>query len=62
MPDGPPPKELEIEDITEGSGAEATAGSTLTMQYVGVNYSNGKEFDASWDAGQPFTFQLGAGW
>ena len=62
MPDGPPPKELEIEDITEGSGAEATAGSTLTMQYVGVNYSNGEEFDASWDAGQPFTFQLGAGW
>ena len=61
VPDGPPPKELEIEDITEGSGAEATAGSTLTMQYVGVNYSNGKEFDASWDAGQPFTFQLGAG-
>ena len=32
------------------------------MQYVGVGYSNGKEFDSSWSAGQPFTFQLGSGW
>ena len=61
MPDGPPPKTLQIDDITEGDGAEAKAGDTLTMQYVGVNYSNGKQFDASWDNGQPFTFQLGAG-
>ena len=31
------------------------------MQYVGVNYADGKQFDASWDNGQPFTFQLGSG-
>ena len=31
------------------------------MQYVGVDYETGKEFDASWDRGQPFPFQLGAG-
>jgi peptidylprolyl isomerase len=61
VPDGPPPKELQIDDITEGDGAEAAAGDTLTMQYVGVSYSNGKQFDASWDNGQPFTFQLGSG-
>jgi peptidylprolyl isomerase len=61
VPDGPPPKTLQTDDITEGEGAEAQPGDTLTMQYVGVNYSNGKEFDASWDSGQPFTFQLGAG-
>ena len=61
VPDGPPPKELQIDDITEGTGAEATSGSTLSMQYVGVNYSDGKEFDSSWSTGQPFTFQLGAG-
>lgn len=61
VPDGDPPTELEIEDITEGEGTEAAAGDTLTMQYVGVNYSNGKEFDSSWDGGEPFTFQLGAG-
>ena len=50
MPDGQPPKELEIDDITEGEGTEAAAGDTLTMQYVGVNYSNGEEFDSSWDS------------
>ena len=31
------------------------------MQYVGVNYADGKQFDASWDNGQPFSFQLGSG-
>jgi peptidylprolyl isomerase len=61
VPDGPPPKELQINDITEGDGTAAAAGDTLTMQYVGVSYSNGTQFDASWDNGQPFTFQLGTG-
>lgn len=61
VPDGPPPKELQIEDITEGEGEEAVPGATLTMQYVGINFSDGKEFDSSWDSGEPFTFQLGAG-
>ena len=61
VPDGAPPDTLQSDDITEGTGTEAKAGDTLTMQYVGVNYSNGKQFDASWDNGQPFTFQLGAG-
>lgn len=61
VPEGPPPKELEINDIVEGDGATAEDGSLATVQYVGVNYSNGEEFDASWDRGQPFPFQLGAG-
>jgi peptidylprolyl isomerase len=61
VPDGPPPKTLQTKDITEGSGDEAQAGDTLTMQYVGVLYDNGKEFDSSWSRDQPFTFQLGAG-
>jgi peptidylprolyl isomerase len=61
VPDGPPPTTLQVDDIVVGDGAEATAGDTLTMQYVGVNYSDGKQFDASWDNGQPFTFQLGGG-
>jgi peptidylprolyl isomerase len=45
----------------EGDGPEAKAGDMLTMQYVGVNYADGKQFDASWDNGQPFNFQLGSG-
>ncbi len=61
VPDGEPPTTLEIDDITEGSGAEAQTGDTVSMQYVGVNYSNGEEFDASWNTGEPFTFQLGSG-
>jgi peptidylprolyl isomerase len=61
VPDGAPPAGLQIEDIAEGDGETASAGDTVTVQYVGVNYSNGKQFDASWDRGQPFTFPLGAG-
>jgi peptidylprolyl isomerase len=61
VPKGSPPKELEIKEIEEGSGPEAKSGDEVTVQYVGVNYKTGKEFDASWDRGEPFTFQLGAG-
>jgi peptidylprolyl isomerase len=61
VPEGPPPEELEITDITEGDGAEAQAGDTVSMQYVGVNYSNGEEFDSSWDRGEPLEFPLGSG-
>ena len=61
VPDGPAPSTLEVTDIVEGDGAEAKAGDTVTMQYVGVNYSDGKEFDTSWGKPEPFSFQLGAG-
>ena len=61
MPKGAPPKKLVIKEIEEGTGAEAKAGDEVTVQYVGVNYKTGKEFDASWDRGEPFTFTLGAG-
>ena len=61
VPDGPAPKLLQIDDIVEGSGAAAKAGDTLTVDYVGVLYKNGKEFDSSWDRGEPFQFQLGTG-
>lgn len=61
VPDGPPPDELEVTDLTEGDGAEAEAGDTVSVQYVGVNYSNGEEFDSSWSTGQPFELQLGSG-
>jgi peptidylprolyl isomerase len=61
VPSGPPPSSLQVKDITEGDGAEAKPGDTLNAQYVGVDYDSGKEFDSSWDGGQPFTFQLGGG-
>ena len=61
IPDGPPPTELVLDDLTVGDGPEAVAGKTCTMQYVGVSWSTGRQFDASWDRGQPFTFGLGQG-
>ena len=61
IPDGPPPTELVVEDLTVGDGKEATSGTRCTMQYVGHSWSTGRQFDASWDRGEPFAFQLGAG-
>jgi peptidylprolyl isomerase len=61
IPDGPPPNELQKEDLAVGDGKEALPGTTCTMQYVGHSWSTGKQFDASWDRGEPFTFHLGAG-
>jgi peptidylprolyl isomerase len=60
-PTGSPPRKLVIQDIVKGKGPAAEAGDTVTVNYVGVNFSNGQEFDSSWDSGQPFPLQLGAG-
>lgn len=60
VPSGPPPTQLEEIELVEGEGAEAKAGDEVTVQYVGVNYKTGEEFDASWDRGEPFTFTLGS--
>ncbi|MCO5315681.1 MAG: FKBP-type peptidyl-prolyl cis-trans isomerase [Solirubrobacterales bacterium] len=59
--DAPPPTKLEVEDIKEGTGPEAKAGDKVSVQYVGALYDSGKEFDASWDRGEPFEFTLGSG-
>ncbi len=61
FPDGPPPTELEVTDLTEGDGTEATAGSTVSVHYVGVAHSTGEQFDASYDRGSPLQFRLGVG-
>lgn len=61
VPDGDPPSELECVDVVVGDGPTAEQGDQVTVQYVGVNFDDGKQFDASWDSGQPFPFQLGAG-
>jgi peptidylprolyl isomerase len=61
FPEGAPPTDLEITDLTEGEGDEATPGRTAVVHYVGVAYSTGEEFDASWNRGEPFAFPLGAG-
>ncbi|MEV0412288.1 FKBP-type peptidyl-prolyl cis-trans isomerase [Streptomyces sp. NPDC050448] len=61
FPEGPVPTDLVIEDIWEGDGAEATAGNKVSVHYVGVAFSTGEEFDASWNRGAPLQFILGIG-
>jgi peptidylprolyl isomerase len=57
---GTPPKQLVIKDLIKGTGPAAKAGSTVTVQYVGVLYKGGKQFDASWNdgSGQPTSLPL----
>ena len=61
IPDERPPGELVKHDETVGEGPEATAGSGVTVHYVGVSWSTGEEFDASWNRMEPFRFGLGQG-
>ncbi|MEV7647732.1 FKBP-type peptidyl-prolyl cis-trans isomerase [Arthrobacter sp. NPDC089319] len=55
------PQDLVIEDIIVGDGAEAKAGDTVSTHYVGVAWSTGEEFDASWNRGAPLDFRVGVG-
>jgi len=55
------PSDLVVTEITEGDGAEATSGSTVSVHYVGVAHSSGEEFDASYNRGAPLEFRLGVG-
>ena len=61
FPGAEPPADLVITDVTEGDGAEATSGSTVSVHYVGVAHSTGEEFDASYNRGTPLQFRLGTG-
>jgi peptidylprolyl isomerase len=61
FPGGEPPKTLEVTDIWEGDGKVASPGDTVKVHYVGVAFSTGEEFDASWNHGDPLEFRLGAG-
>ncbi|MSO59522.1 MAG: FKBP-type peptidyl-prolyl cis-trans isomerase [Ilumatobacteraceae bacterium] len=61
IPNSTPPSDLVIEDITFGDGDEAVKGKNVAVHYVGVAYSTGKQFDASWDRGDTFDFRLGGG-
>jgi len=55
------PKQLEVKDLVTGKGPAAKPTSTVTVQYYGALYKDGKYFDSSWKRGQPATFTLGPG-
>ena len=59
--DETPPTELVIDDLVVGDGNEAMSGAVVTVHYVGVAWSSGEQFDASWDRSDPFDFRLGTG-
>ncbi len=59
--DQPPSYQLELDDIAVGDGDEAVAGNVVEVDYVGVSWATGKQFDASWDRGNTFKFTLGKG-
>ena len=61
FPGGEPPEDLQISDLQVGSGLEATSGKRVSVHYVGVSFSTGEEFDASYNRGDPLEFRLGSG-
>lgn len=61
VPDGAPPPRLVMKDIEKGTGPAAKAGDEVTVNYLGVDYETGRQFDASWDRGEPLVFSLGSG-
>ena len=61
VPASEPPADLHIGDLVVGDGAEAAAGAIVNVDYVGVSWSTGQEFDASWNRGDVFSFALGGG-
>ena len=52
------PAALQVKDVVTGTGAAATPTSTVTVQYVGVRYADGAQFDASWDHGGAISLSL----
>jgi peptidylprolyl isomerase len=61
IPAGPPPENLAFQELIEGDGEAAEAGDTVTIQYVGADYKTGKNYDSSWEWGNPYVFEIGAG-
>jgi peptidylprolyl isomerase len=55
VPTGQPPRTLVVTDLIVGTGAVAADGDTITVNYVGALYSNGKVFDASWNRHETYT-------
>ncbi len=56
-----PSYQLELDDLVVGDGETAAPGRIVEVHYVGVSWSTGQQFDASWDRGETFKFALGKG-
>jgi FKBP-type peptidyl-prolyl cis-trans isomerase len=59
-PTGEPPTELAAKVVAGGGGATVAAGDLVVVDYLGMTW-DGKEFDNSFDRGEPFSFAVGGG-
>ncbi|WP_067198673.1 FKBP-type peptidyl-prolyl cis-trans isomerase [Microbacterium sp. XT11] len=57
IPDGDAPTETKVAVLKEGDGPVVASGDLVTVQYRGVKWSDGSEFDSSWSRGAPSQFQ-----
>jgi peptidylprolyl isomerase len=55
------PTSLVVQPLIKGTGPVVQAGQTISVQYTGVIWDTGKQFDSSWDRGQPADFVIGKG-
>jgi peptidylprolyl isomerase len=61
VPDGDPPSDLVVETVVEGDGEPVEAGDLLVVEYSGLLWDTGEEFDSSWSRGEPAGFAIGTG-
>ncbi len=61
VPPGSPSKQLIVIPVVVGKGAKVQKGDTVVVQYKGVLWRTGKEFDSSWSRQQPFVTTIGQG-
>ena len=62
VPATPPPTQLVVKTLVQGTGPAVVAGQNITVQYLGVLWDGGKTFDSSWSrGGKPVSFAIGAG-
>jgi peptidylprolyl isomerase len=59
-PVGDPSSTLGVEVLIKGNGPAVASGQTVTMQYTGIIWASGEEFDSSW-GGDPIDFPIGTG-
>lgn len=58
IPNCAPPKTLQKVDVIAGTGAELKPGQTAKIHYAGLSWSTKKQFDASWERGEPYETQI----
>jgi peptidylprolyl isomerase len=61
VPGDEPPTDLVSDVVVDGDGDAVVAGDLLVVDYAGVLWDDGEEFDSSWSRGTPAAFGIGVG-